>query len=422
MHRRRTAREDARMEIPPPDVLLQRVRSLPPGAPLLERLRDRGGVHLVGGAVRDLLLGRTPTELDLVAEGGADQVVRQLGGTVLRHERFGTWTVVVDGFSYDIAQARTETYAHPGALPEVAPASLARDLLRRDFTVNAMALALGGPEAGSLTAAPGALEDLENQRLRVLHDQSFRDDPTRLLRLARYQSRLGFAVEYHTAALLARAVAEHALDSVSGPRVGAELRLLAAEPDPLAALQALDDLGLARAIHPRFGLSGTEPDLSRRALALLPPGARRDRLAVALAARAIPADELRGLLDRLAFEAEDREAIMAAATRGEEVSRGLGLAGRPSQVAGAADGLPLELVALAGALGPEDAARAWIQELRHVRLDIDGADLLAAGVSQGPAIGRGLQAALAAKLDGRARGREEELAVALEASRGDGVA
>jgi tRNA nucleotidyltransferase (CCA-adding enzyme) len=408
------------MEIPPPDVLLEKVRSLPPGAPLVERLRDQNGIYLVGGAVRDLLISRVPTELDLMIEGGGAEVVAELGGSAVRHERFGTWAVEVDGFSYDIAQARTETYPEPGALPEVAPGTVAEDLGRRDFTVNALALALGGPEAGRVTEAPQGLQDLEDRRLRVLHDRSFIDDPTRLLRLARYLSRLGFTVEDHTAALAAQAVADHVLASVSGSRVGSELRLVAAEPDPVAALNALDELALSQEIHPRFGLPHDDVDVSRRALALLPGELRRDRLALALAARRIPATDLRELLDHLAFEAEDRETITAAATRAEEVSRALGDAQRPSEVAHVADQLPLELIALAGALGPEEPARAWLQDLRHVRLDIDGTDLLAAGVSQGPAIGRGLRAALAAKLDGRARHRQEELAVALEASQGTG--
>jgi tRNA nucleotidyltransferase (CCA-adding enzyme) len=408
------------MEIPPPDVLLEQVSSLPSGAPLVERLRDQGGVHLVGGAVRDLLLGREPTELDLVVEGDGEELVSRLGGNMVRHERFGTWGVEVDGFSYDIAQARTETYPEPGALPEVAPGTLAQDLRRRDFTVNAIALALGGPEAGRLTAARDALQDLEAGRLRVLHDRSFIDDPTRLLRLARYLSRLGFRVDPHTDALVAEAVRARALDTVSGPRVGAELRLLAREGEPLAALGALSQLGLAEAIDPRFGLDPGERDLARRALALLPPDGRPDLLALALATRRIPAPELRELLDRLAFEAEDREAIAAAAGEAEEVSRGLLEARTPSAVADVARDLPLELVALAGALGPQEPAASWLTDLRHAHLEISGDDLLAAGVSQGPAIGRGLKAALAAKLDGLAQDRAQELAVALRTARETG--
>ena len=408
------------MKIPPPAALLAKVRSLPPAEPLVERLRHQPGVHLVGGAVRDLLLAGAPSDLDLVVETDAEEVIRQLGGRVISHERFGTWAVAVDGYSYDIARARTETYPRPGALPDVQPAGLNEDLLRRDFTVNAIAVALGGPQPGELAAAPQALDDLDQRRLRILHERSFIDDPTRLLRLVRYRSRLNFTVEERTAELAAEAVAQAALDTVSGSRLGVELRLLACEPDPLVALRALDDFSLAGAIHPGFGLAEGDLGLATRARALLPADGRRDRLALALASRRVPPAELQTLLDRLAFEADDRAAIVAAAAQSNELAAGLEAATHPSEVAAAAAGLPVELVALAGALGPDRQARAWLSELRHVGLEITGADLLEAGVGEGPAVGRGLRTALAAKLDGRVQGREQELSVALQAARATG--
>jgi tRNA nucleotidyltransferase (CCA-adding enzyme) len=395
--------------------LLQSVRSLPAGAQLLTRLGGEPDVYLVGGSVRDILLGGRPFDLDLVVETDPDTVATRLGGEVVAHDRFGTATVTAGGFDYDIARARTETYARPGALPDVTPASLEQDLRRRDFTVNALALALGGPQIGELIALPGALDDLDARLLRVLHDRSFIDDPTRMLRLARYSSRLGFEIEPQTRALALDAARGGALTTVSGPRIGAELRLLAREHDPLAALGALAGLELDRAIDPRFGIEDAEH--GRRGLELLPEDGRRDRLALALAARRIPAGELVSLLDSLGFEAGDRDAVVAAATRADELAEALTAAERPSQIAEAASGAGPELVALAGALGPADAARKWLDELRHVGLEIGGEDLIAAGVPQGPAVGRGLRAALAARLDGQANGREQELSAALEGAR-----
>jgi tRNA nucleotidyltransferase (CCA-adding enzyme) len=398
-----------------PEQTLERIHALPAARPLVARLGDHGApVHLVGGAVRDVLLGGTPFDLDLVVEGDAAALAAALGGCLRVHDRFGTSTVALDGFAYDIARSRRETYARPGDLPDVEPAPLAEDLLRRDFTVNAIAVALAGEAAGELNAAPHALEDLEARRLRVLHDRSFIDDPTRMFRLARYAARLGFDVEPHTRELADAAIRESAVATVSGSRIGAEVRLLAREQDPVHAFSALGDLGLDRALHPRFGVH--DAGLASRALALLPADARPDRLAVALAARGVPAAELRGLLDWLAFEAEDRDAILAAATRADELARALAAAQAPSAIATAVGGGPPELVALAGALGPERAAREWLERLRQVRLAIDGRDLLAAGVPEGPAIGRGLRAALAAKLDGGAQDRDQELAEALNAA------
>ncbi len=323
------------------------------------------------------------------------------------HDRFGTSTVTLDGFTYDLARARTERYPYPGALPEVEPAGLTEDLGRRDFTVNAIAAALGGPRPGTLSSVAGALDDLEDGTLRVLHHRSFLDDPTRLLRLARYASRLGFSIEPDTLELARQAIGAGALGTVSGNRIGAELRLLSREKDPVAGFEKLDELGLDRAIDEQFGL--TDPEYARRALALLPPDGRPDLLVLGLATAGSEGSALREFLDRLAFEAHEREVISAVALRAETVAGVLARAERPSQIADALAGASTELAAAAGALGPEAQAREWLERLRHVELEIDGDDLLAAGVPQGAAIGVGLRAALTAALDGFAPGREEQL-------------
>jgi tRNA nucleotidyltransferase (CCA-adding enzyme) len=400
------------VDVPAPDEFLERVRALSAAEPLLEALADEPGLYVVGGAVRDLLLGREPRELDLVVEGDAAAVAARLGGSIRAHDRFGTVTVTLDGRTYDIARARKETYARPGALPDVVPATLDDDLWRRDFTVNAGAVALGGAEAGQLHAVPAMLPDLDAGVLRVLHDGSFIDDPTRMLRLARYAARLGFGCEPHTRTLLDQAVAGGALETVSGARIGAELRLLSQESDPVGALRALHALGLDRAL----GLDGGEDAaaLAARALSLLPSGARRDRLL--LAAAALGQDELRGRFDAWGFTASDRDVITAAASDARALSTRLRAADRPSEIAAAVQAAPAEAIALAGALGPAEQAREWFERLRDVRLEIDGDDLLAAGVPAGPAIGRGLRAALADKLDGRASSRADELASALRAA------
>jgi tRNA nucleotidyltransferase (CCA-adding enzyme) len=402
------------MNVPSPDRLLTDIRSLPAARPLLARLGEEPPVHLVGGAVRDLLMGDRPVDLDLVVEGDAAALAASLGGRLKAHDRFGTSTVTLDGHSYDLARARRERYAQPGALPDVEPAALEEDLRRRDFTVNAIAVALNGPRPGVLRAVPGALDDLDGRILRVLHDRSFIDDPTRLLRMCRYASRLGFGLEPHTEMLAREATRSGALDTVSGSRLGAELRLLAREPDPLAALASLSALGIGAQIDTGFGID--DPQLAARALHLLPDDGRRDLLALALAALGLPADRLESLLESLAFEASERDIIVAAATRGRELADALERATLPSEIAAAVGNAGPEAVALAGALGPSKQARAWLEQLRHVRLEIDGRDLLAAGIPEGPAIGAALRKALAAKLDGRAAGRQQELAEAVRDS------
>jgi tRNA nucleotidyltransferase (CCA-adding enzyme) len=378
-----------------PSTLAAGLRALPAGAALLDALRHEPGVHLVGGAVRDLLLGREPRELDVVVEGDAVVLARALDPAAVVHERFATATVLVDGHAVDLATARQERYPRPGALPEVLPAGMAEDLRRRDVTVNAIALPLAG---GPLVAVPDAVEDLAAGVLRVLHDASFVDDPTRLHRLARYAARLGFEIERRTRSLADAAVRDGALGTVSGPRIGAELRLAAGEPDPLAALGCMAAFGLVpAAVQPRPVIAD--------ALALLPFDGRPDLLV--LGAWQV------GTFAQLGFSAAEL-AVLDRLVRAKELAGDARACGRPSELRFLLDGEPVEAVALAGALGARKPVLAYLEALRHVRLSITGADLLAAGVPEGPEVGRRLRAALAARLDGEAApGRDGELAAAL---------
>jgi tRNA nucleotidyltransferase (CCA-adding enzyme) len=400
------------------DELLAHLRTQPRAARLFHALAGVEGAHLVGGAVRDVLLGGEAVDLDVVVEGDAAAAARtaaqRLGGRVREHERFGTATVEADDLAFDVARARRERYAAPGALPDVEPASLEDDLLRRDFTVNALAVALGPPAPGTLHAAPHSREDLEARRLRVFHDASFRDDPTRLLRLVRYATRLRFAIEPGTEELARAAVAAGAPATVSGGRIGDELRLLLSEPEPNTTLRLTTELGLDRALHPAFA---PDPEAADRARALLPSGGREDLVILAAAGRGFEGDALAAWLDDLEFPAGERDAVVAAALGAAPLGRRLAAAGRPSEIADAARGYSPEAVALAAAVVPEavDAAARWLDDLRHVALEIDGEDVLAAGVPEGPEIGRALAGALARKLDGEVAGREAELATALGA-------
>jgi tRNA nucleotidyltransferase (CCA-adding enzyme) len=337
-------------------------------------------VYLVGGSVRDLLLGRGRSDIDLVVEGDAAALAAALGAEVVAHERFATAKVGLDGHEVDIAAARAETYPRPGALPEVEPAAdIAADLGRRDFTINAMAIPLRGePE---LIDPYGGRADLEAGLLRVLHERSFVDDPTRALRAARYAARFGFEPEAETAAL----IREADLDTVSADRRRSELIRIAGEPDAARGFELLAEWGL---VEPRPG--GVE--LAARAAGLLsaPPWreiAPRDRALLAAALGSAGAEE------ELATARPERPSQAVELARGRD---------------------PVELV-LARALGAEWLDR-YLLEWRSVGLEIDGRDLIAAGVPQGPALGRGLAAALRRKLDGEISGRDEELAAALAAA------
>jgi tRNA nucleotidyltransferase (CCA-adding enzyme) len=350
--------------------------------PELETVREAAAkpVYLVGGAVRDLLLGRDRADLDLVVEGDAAALAESLGAAAVEHERFATAKVELDGHEVDIASARSETYSYPGALPDVAVAAdLEADLGRRDFTVNAMAIPLGG---GPRLLDPfDGRSDLEAGQLRVLHRDSFVDDPTRAIRAARYAARFGFELEAETGKLL-RATD---LATVSADRRDAELLRLAGEPTAPRALALLCEWGL---LEPRDG----GIDL------------------------ATGVDELLGSAPWRELVPREQALLKAAlGPIGGEGSLAAAHPARPSQAVELARRRdPVEL-ALARTLGAE-----WLDEYvgkwRAVELEIDGGDLIAAGVPEGPALGRGLAAALRAKLDGEANGRDQELAVALGAA------
>ncbi len=413
-----------------PDLL-----SNPSVARLREAFAGVTGAWLVGGAVRDLLLGREVVDLDVVVEGDGVAAARTaaatLDGSVREHGRFGTATVLApDGFAFDVVTARAESYPAPGALPEVRPGTLEEDLARRDFTVNALALGLAG---GELREHPGGLEDLEARVLRVLHSGSFRDDPTRLLRLVRYGARLDFRPDTRTDALARDAVAAGAVQTVSGPRVRGELLALCAEASAIAALARASEIGLARAL---FACFDPRPDLAAGALNyagqgggpfepryprlnVTTPSARRDLVVLATSLTRCREGDLRRWLDDIGLTAAEREAVTEAALHSETLAERLRRAHKPSEVRHLVLGRPPEQLAVAAALGAGEPLRRWREEWSAVALEIDGADVVAGGVPEGPAVGRALDAAWAAALDDGVRDRDGQLAVALRVARAE---
>jgi tRNA nucleotidyltransferase (CCA-adding enzyme) len=366
-----------------PDELPGRVAALS-GFDALREIAERVPAYLVGGAVRDLLLGLEAGDLDVVVEGDPEALAQLPGFELEREALFLTGRVRLDNLHIDVARARAETYPRPGALPEVRPAAIADDLARRDFTVNAMAFPLSGDR--ELIDPHQGLGDLRTGLLRVLHDRSFVDDPTRALRAARYAARFGFELEAETA----RLIRDADLSTVTEDRIDNELRRIAAEDDPAAALELIAKWGVMPTLDPGA------PDRVRQVtrLASAPPWS----------------------------DWVDRElAVMLAIVRPLPQIR---------ELAGATPERPSEAVRLASAWDPAQllVARAlgaeWLDpyaaEWRHVRLEITGDDLLAEGVDEGPAIGRGLGAALSGKLDGEISGRDAELRIAVAAARGAG--
>lgn len=358
-----------------------RLRTFVEEHPLLSRLAARSTaarpIHLAGGAVRDALIGAELKDIDLVVEDGAAELGLELAHDALIHERFGTAELEADGHRVDIATARSETYPAPGALPEVETgASIERDMERRDFTINAMAIALHDPS--TLIDPAGGRQDLDERRLRVLHDRSFIDDPTRALRLARYSARFGFDPDPGTAALLPAVD----LGTVSRERVEREKELIAFEATGVEAF----------------------------------------RLATAWNLLEIPPENLE--LAASAVSLLDTDTWRGRAARFEVVLRAIG--GDYRELPDEEPDSPYEGVLLARGLRASEAlinragGAEWLDryedEWSQVRLAISGDDLVLAGIPQGPAIGIGLAAALRAKLDRGVSGIEPELEIAVRAA------
>ena len=413
--------------VAPRDDLRARLAEVPSLARLLPALHGLPApVYLVGGAVRDLLRGEVSVDLDLALEGDADRIANELagrlGGTAMTHERFGTATVRTEELSADLATTRREVYAEPGALPIVERASLAEDLGRRDFTVNAMAISLCGDELGTLHDPHGGRRDLDAGLIRVLHERSFLEDPTRLLRALRYEARLGFVLEAETERLARDAAAAGAPGTVSGARIADELIDLLSEPDAPVAVARLRELGLDRALHPAVDADAAL--VTSAQLGALETGASPALAGLAaLCVRGLesPASDLERWLGGLGLLASERDAVLRAARRAPALATELRSPLRPSELHALLGGEPAEALALALALGaPPDPILRYLAERPSARLEITGEDLLAAGVPESPSIGRALRETLRRKLDGEISGREEELGTALALAREEG--
>ena len=398
----------------------------------IRREADRRGIaaFLVGGTVRDILRRRVPRDLDVAIEGDAVGFARawgrQTGAVVEVSTAFGTATATIGGGRtarrVDFSSTREESYRHPGALPEVRPARIDADLARRDFTVNAMAIALSGARPGALLDPYGGKIDLHRGVIRMLHPRSPHDDPTRAYRAVRFAHRLGFRIDGATRRWIEEARDEGAFARVSGDRLRRELFLLFGEGAPAATAASLARLGLDRAIDPAFSLSASV----RRRLATLermPAKVRGDARAWAalfLCGLEPDPEQRRRIGSRLGLTGARKEEWMRWPDDLGKAKDLLARRGPLSELAVLARAWsPEEFLAVSAAL-PADGRERLRRARRKgeaLRLTIRGEDLKRSGVRPGPGIGRALDSTWRARVDGRI-GRSEELEFALdEASR-----
>ncbi len=381
------------------------------------------GVYLVGGTVRDILLGEAGFDVDIAVEGDAialaEALAAELGGRCRPHTKFGTAVVVYDGDErIDVVTARTEFYDAPAALPTVEHATIREDLFRRDFTINAMAVSLKGADYGRLVDPFDGRRDLEARSLRVLHNLSFIDDPTRIFRAIRYENRHGFRLEAQSERLARACVEMGLVGDLSSARLRDELVALLEEGEIRHSILRLAELGADRAIHPHLAADEEAVELLGRLTRLRDEyglDAPDWRLALEALARRMPPDEIFGWTGRLKLRRRDAEAIAGAVTVGPRLAERLAAEELPpAEVVAAAEPYAPDAPLYALALADLPQLRSYFERLRDVRLAIGGRDLAELGLGESPRVGEILAELRRRKLNGELDGRESELAAARE--------
>ncbi|MCG3139925.1 MAG: CCA-adding enzyme [Anaerolineae bacterium] len=374
--------------------------------------------YLVGGFVRDLLIGEANLDLDLVVEGDAIQLAhalaKQYGGRVHAHARFGTakWLLEEKALHLDFATARTEFYEYPTALPDVERSSIKLDLHRRDFTINAMALCLDPERYGALFDPYGGEQDLMRGLIRVLHNLSFIEDPTRILRAVRFEQRFGFHIEPRTVQLIDDT--RNLLSQVSGQRVRHELDLLFNEQEPERALMRLQALGVLPHLHPALQADNW---LAEKFRALRESHAPTPLLYLGVLAYRLRTSEARALSKRLKLTNDENEILVQVVTLRlleRQLNNPQLAPSRVVELLERFDDAALAVFAIA-----TDSAQAqtfvdrYRAEWRQVHAELNGNDLKALGLTPGPAFREILSALRAQRLDGLLETRKQEEAFAL---------
>ena len=376
-------------------------------------------LFLVGGVVRDLLLDRTNLDLDLVTEGDAmrlaDELAKIKNGKVIAHSRFNTAKIKWDKWSVDIASARAESYDKPGSLPTVeCHCDIQQDLIRRDFTINSMAVYLEPLRFGELIDLFDGRDDLKRGYIRVLHDDSFKDDATRIWRAVRYEQRLSFVIEHYTLGLLKRDISY--LDTISGDRIRNELELVLKEEKPEKALLRADELGVLARMCPQMKADDWVAKKITKARGIMEPYCPPEELYLAFLVYRLtpeglddfirylkfPGTTVRVLQDTLSLKSELRGLTRSSLTP----SRIYHLLHRFNQTAILANLMAAESPLV------RQRIELYLNKLRHIQPLLTGEDLIQMGYAAGPRIKETLEALREARLDGKVSTREEETEIA----------
>lgn len=377
--------------------------------------------YLVGGVVRDIILGKDVNDLDILVEGKAielaEKICKEIGGELVSHQRFGTATIrLPNGLEIDFVSARREFYARAAVLPTVEPGSLREDLFRRDFTINALALSLHPREFGFLIDYFGGLDDLRNGRIKILHSLSFWEDPTRILRAIRLEAKLGFKMENWTEKLAKDAVQNGALAPLSGERLREELKLTL-EEKPSYCLRRMEELGVIRALHPKAKLDkGMVRKLLRQKVDDL--AVEKWILYLYPLLHHLEEEDVRKVAYRLRLTSLQREKCLAILEEEKVLVKLSPPWMKRSEIYEVLKDTPMEMLLWIRARGDrriKERIDLFLRELRHIGLFLKGEDLLKLGIPEGPAIGEILRELLQAKVNGKVKTEKEEIEFVLKA-------
>ncbi len=386
------------------------------------------GAYVVGGFVRDLFLYRSDEDLDIVIEGDgiafAKKYAKIVGARIHTHEKFGTAVIIFpDGFKIDVASARMEYYKFPAALPVVEMSSIKLDLYRRDFTINTLAIQLNSDKFGTLIDFFSARKDIKEKIIRVLHNLSFVEDPTRVFRAIRFEQRFEFTIGKLTAGLIANAISMDFFRELSGKRVFAELRLILQEKNPVAAIRRLNDFDLLKEIHPSIKLdkdllailNSTKEALSWHDLLFLEESYKKWIVYFLVLIRNCKPHISEEICRRFELAPDDEKILCSERFVADRcvywLERNLPISDSVlyRKLTGFKTELILFMMAIAQNTSVKKSISHYFTDLRRTKLALKGRDLKKLGLKPGPVYRQVLEAVLDARLDGKLKSKKDEI-------------
>ncbi len=380
--------------------------------------------YIVGGSIRDLLRGESNFDIDIVIEGDGIAFASALGSKldvkVKSHKRFGTAVVITDVLKFDVATARIEYYESPAALPKIEMSSIKKDLYRRDFTINTMAVKLTPKNFGQLIDYFGGQKDLKEKTIRILHNLSFIEDPTRAFRAIRFSERFGFKISKHTINLINTAVRINLFDKLSGTRIYDELNLLFIETEPIKAMKRLAEFDLLKFIHPKLKITRSleetfeaiQETFSWFKLLFFEEDLNKSHLFLMVLVEGLPHKQRIEALQRLHVPKKSSVEILDGIEKSLKALSTLNKAS-PKKIYYALFPLDLQTVLFTMAKAKDNeqkkAVSLFLTELRKTKPELTGKDLQSMGYTPGPLFKKIFTALLDSKLAGQVMNHEEEM-------------